>query len=55
MAGHIPRQVETQIRFRYSGADGLKAGYCRHCSINFNLELLPSAQVTSWDVLPAET
>lgn len=52
---HAPRQIDAQLKIRYSGADGLTKGYCRQCGISFNLELLPSAQVTNWDVLPAET
>lgn len=52
--GGGPRQIEAQFRFKYSGGDGFKEGYCRNCAILFNLEFLPSAQITNWDVLPAE-
>lgn len=52
--GHTPRQLEAQLRFKYSGGEGLQEGYCRQCAISFNLELLPSAQITNWDVLSAE-
>lgn len=48
------RHLEAQLRFRYSGGEGLAEGFCRHCSVLFNLEFLPSAHVTNWDVLPAE-
>lgn len=47
--------VEGQVQLRYSGGDGLKAGYCRTSSVFLTLEMLPSLQVTNWDVLPAET
>lgn len=49
-----PRQVEAQLRLRYSGGSGWKAGQCRQCTVALQVELLPSAQVTHWDVLPAE-
>ncbi|XP_053690651.1 protein brunelleschi [Sabethes cyaneus] len=52
--GHVPRQLEAQLRFRYSGGEGLQEGFCRQCAISFNVELLPSAQITNWDVLSAE-
>ncbi|KXJ79652.1 hypothetical protein RP20_CCG000124 [Aedes albopictus] len=52
--GHMPRQLEAQLRFKYSGGEGLQEGYCRQCAISFNLELLSSAQITNWDVLSAE-
>lgn len=48
------RHFEMQLRLRYAGGAGLSEGYCRQCAIAFNLEFLPSAQVTNWDVLPAE-
>lgn len=48
------RHLEMQFRFRYSGGEGLREGYCRQCAVSFNLEFMPSAQVTNWDVLPAE-
>lgn len=47
--------VEGQLQLRYSGGAGLEAGYCRTCSVFLTLEMLPSLQVTNWDVLPAET
>ncbi|XP_017781590.1 PREDICTED: protein brunelleschi [Nicrophorus vespilloides] len=47
--------VEGQLQFRYSGGTGLLAGYCRSCSVFITLEMMPSLQVTNWDVLPAET
>ncbi|KAB0793804.1 hypothetical protein PPYR_13424 [Photinus pyralis] len=47
--------VEGQLQLRYSGGAGFQAGYCRSCSIFITLEMLPSIQVTNWDVLPAET
>lgn len=48
------RQVDAKFQVRYSGGEGFQEGYCRQCAISFNLELVPSAQVTHWDVLPAE-
>lgn len=48
------RTVDAQFQVRYSGGEGFQEGYCRQCSTSFSLELLPSAQVTHWDVLPAE-
>lgn len=48
------RHLDVQFRFRYSGGGGQQEGYCRQCAISFNLEFMPSAQVTNWDVLPAE-
>lgn len=53
-SGYMVRHLESQFRFRYSGGEALQEGYCRQCSISFNLEFLPSAHVTNWDVLPAE-
>lgn len=52
--GNQTRQLEAQLKLRYSGGNGQSEGYCRECSIAFSFELLPSIQVTSWDVLPAE-
>ncbi|XP_035908823.1 protein brunelleschi [Anopheles stephensi] len=52
--GHVPRQLDAQLRFKYSGGEGLQEGFCRQCAISFNVELLPSAQITNWDVLSAE-
>lgn len=54
-SGSNPRQLEAQFRFRYSGGEGQQKGYCRNCAVLFNLEFLASAQITNWDVLPAET
>lgn len=48
------RNLNAQLRLRYSGGSGLSEGYCRQCAIAFQLEFMPSAQVTNWDVLPAE-
>lgn len=53
-SGGAPRQVEAQLRLKYSGGEALKAGHCRQCTVALSVELLPSAQVTNWDVLPAE-
>lgn len=47
--------IEAQLQFRYSGGAGLITGYCRSSSVFITLEMLPSLQVTNWDVLPAET
>jgi hypothetical protein len=53
-AGNQTRSLDVQLKFRYSGGNGHVEGYCRECSLALNLELMPSIQVTSWDVLPAE-
>lgn len=47
--------IEGQLKIKYSGADGLIAGYCRVSSVFITIEILPSIQITNWDVLPAET
>ncbi|KAK9876811.1 hypothetical protein WA026_015049 [Henosepilachna vigintioctopunctata] len=47
--------VEGQLQLRYSGGPGFEAEQCRTCSVFFTLEILPSLQVTNWDVLPADT
>ncbi|XP_018334201.1 protein brunelleschi [Agrilus planipennis] len=47
--------VDAQLQLRFSGGSGFQAGYCRSCSIFITLEMIPSMQVTNWDVLPAET
>lgn len=52
--GNQTRILEAQLKFRYSGGNGLAEGFCRECSLAITLELNPSIQVTSWDVLPAE-
>ncbi|XP_065355679.1 protein brunelleschi [Calliphora vicina] len=48
------QHVEAQFRIKYSGGEAMQEGYCRQCSVYFKLELIQSAQITSWDVLPAE-
>ncbi|GAB0091455.1 Protein brunelleschi [Sergentomyia squamirostris] len=52
--GSGTRHLEAQLRLRFSGGAGNVEGYCRHVSASIPLELLPSAHVTNWDVLPAE-
>lgn len=47
--------VEASVQFKYSGGKGMAEGYCRISSVFISLEILPSLQVTNWDVLPAET
>lgn len=47
--------IEGQLNIKYSGGSGLTAGYCRISSVSITIEMLPSVQITSWDVLPAET
>ncbi|XP_037709096.1 protein brunelleschi [Drosophila subpulchrella] len=54
LGSQYSQHIEAQVRLKYSGGEALLAGYCRQCAVSFNLELLPSAQITSWDVLPAE-
>ena len=48
------QHVEAQFRIKYSGGEAMQQGYCRQCAIAFSLELIPSAVITNWDVLPAE-
>lgn len=48
------QHIDAQIRIKYSGGAAMQDGYCRQCAIYFKLELIHSAQITSWDVLPAE-
>jgi trafficking protein particle complex subunit 9 len=52
--GNQTRTLEALLKFRYSGETALSDGLCRECSLGVTLELLPSVQITSWDVLPAE-
>uniref|UniRef100_A0A0C9R0S0 Bru_0 protein n=1 Tax=Fopius arisanus TaxID=64838 RepID=A0A0C9R0S0_9HYME len=47
--------TEGQLKIKYSGAKGLATGFCRVSSVFITIEMLPSVQITSWDVLPAET
>lgn len=53
-AGNQTRTLDAQLKFRYSGGNAHTEGFCRECTMALNVELLPSIQVTSWDVLPAE-
>ncbi|XP_043267833.1 protein brunelleschi isoform X2 [Venturia canescens] len=57
LAAPIPASnlTEGELRIKYSGGAGLAAGYCRISSVFVTIEILPSVQITSWDVLPAET
>ena len=43
------------MKLQYSGGPGQAAGYCRVGSVLLRTEVVPSLQVTRWDVLPAET
>lgn len=52
---HTSNVVEGQLKIKYSGGTGLTAGYCRISSVFITIEMLPSVQITNWDVLPAET
>lgn len=52
---HTSNVIEGQLRIKYSGGAGLTSGYCRISSVFITIEMLPSVQITSWDVLPAET
>ncbi|KAF4517508.1 hypothetical protein B566_EDAN006509 [Ephemera danica] len=47
--------MEGVLKIQYSGGPGLTAGYCRVASVLLRAEVMPSLQVTRWDVLPAET
>ncbi|XP_034178106.2 trafficking protein particle complex subunit brun [Osmia lignaria lignaria] len=52
---HTSNVIEGQLKIKYSGGAGLTAGYCRTSSVFVTIEMLPSVQITNWDVLPAET
>lgn len=52
--GNQTRLLDAQLKLRYSGGNAQHEGFCREGSVAFSLELLPSIQITSWDVLPAE-
>ncbi|XP_076645685.1 trafficking protein particle complex subunit brun isoform X2 [Halictus rubicundus] len=52
---HASNIIEGQLKIKYSGGAGLSAGYCRTSSVFVTIEMLPSVQITNWDVLPAET
>ncbi|XP_068150379.1 protein brunelleschi [Drosophila tropicalis] len=54
LGSQYSQHIEAQVRLKYSGGEGLIGGYCRQCAVSVNLELMPSVQVTGWDVLPAE-
>lgn len=54
LSGIHTQLIEAQFRIKYSGGRAMEEGYCRQCSVYFKLELIQSAQITSWDVLPAE-
>ncbi|KAJ9597832.1 hypothetical protein L9F63_011327, partial [Diploptera punctata] len=49
------KMLEGQLKLRYSGGAGLESGYCRVSCVTLCVEMLPSVQITNWDVLPAET
>lgn len=51
----ILQMLDVIVEFEYSGGSGLKAGFCRKCAINFNVEIKPSVLLTHWHVLPAES
>ncbi|KAG5674986.1 hypothetical protein PVAND_004928 [Polypedilum vanderplanki] len=53
-ASNQTRQLEFKLVFKYSGGVALNENYCRHCALTIHLELIPSLQITNWDVLPAE-
>ncbi|KAL6263112.1 hypothetical protein P5V15_005912 [Pogonomyrmex californicus] len=52
---HTSNIIEGQLKIKYSGGAGLITGYCRISSVFITIEMLPSVQITNWDVLPAET
>ena len=52
--GNTTWHFKNIMRFRYVDGLGYKAGYCRQIAMCFNLEMMPSMQVTNWDVLSAE-
>lgn len=53
-ASNQTRQLEFKLVFKYSGGMAFGENYSRHCALAFNLEFMPSLQITNWDVLPAE-
>ncbi|CAL1545936.1 unnamed protein product, partial [Lymnaea stagnalis] len=44
------KTIDAVLSLKYSGGEGLKAGYCRTCSLALNLDILPSVYLTSWDL-----
>lgn len=52
--GNVTKQIENILRFRYAGGVGYKSGYCRQAALSLSVEIIPSAQISNWDVLPAE-
>lgn len=48
------KKVDAQFHIKYAGGEAMREGFCRQCIIAFNLEQLPSVQISNWDVLPAE-
>ncbi|XP_063226452.1 protein brunelleschi isoform X2 [Bacillus rossius redtenbacheri] len=49
------KMLEGQLKLSYSGGAAHESGYCRVCTTSITIEMLPSVQITGWDVLPAET
>jgi hypothetical protein len=39
---------------QYSGGAGLKAGYCRQCSVSLTVDILPSLLINNWMVTYAD-
>lgn len=48
------RQLEFKLVLKYSGGVAFGENQSRQCALAFNLEFMPSLQITNWDVLPAE-
>lgn len=44
--------LEALVCLQYSGGEGLKADYCRQCSVALNVEVKASVRITDWQVHP---
>ena len=53
---HIPKPVTVTLNFKviYSGGSACELGYQRELTKSLSIEIVPSAVVTKWDVLPAD-
>nr|CAD7586985.1 unnamed protein product [Timema genevievae] len=51
----LAKLLEGHLNLSYSGGAAQRSGYCRVSSVALTLEMVPSVQITNWDVLPAET
>ena len=50
-----PSFVTVDLKISYTGGEGGAEGYCRELVRSVKIDISPSALVSKWDVLPAET